>query len=797
MPWRPAFILALTLAACGEEPSAPSSCPDGTLRDGDGRCLPEDCGADTWGQWGEADDAVWVLAGAEGGDGSQEAPLASIQEALDLAAGQGLERVIVGEGVYPERLEVRDPHDDLELLGRCRALTTLDASAEDEYGALSVQLGSPGQEFYASDLTIRGGNFGVDGLLGQLELERVDVVESRAGGLYVKTGAGVTLREVSIRGTVETEPGSGAGVQMDGGALDASDSTFSANCGVGVLILGGRANLDHSEVSANLPDSHGYFGRGVEIHAGSLSGEDLRVIDNTDIGLSVLGGTVNLQGALLAGTLSNGDGAFGRGLDARAGEVTLTDSVIESNHDTGALISDATLTLTRVTVRDTQPDGAGRFGIGLQLEGAVATLEDVQIEGNGFTGLLATSSAITATDLMILNTHLDGDGVYGRGMDLSDRCTMDADGVQIADNHDAGLIAKDSTLRLTDLTITGTREGAASASGVGIYLERADLSVQGGRVEDNVTAGLAAIASRLDLSDVELRDTAPDRALLQGTGIELWEGSEAYLQSVQIDGAFNHGLSASDASTVTMQDVSIRGVSRTGDLINGFGLAVQLGASVQATDLDVSGVDGPGLYVVDGELTCAGCVLSDNRFAGAVLQYGGTLRLAESTIEGNLPQTNEGGGFGVWCNGLEFPSSLEVVDTAIGPHALAGLWFEGAGPLRLSGTTLLGDPSAAPRSTRPSQDGLVILEAADVTLEGNRLSGWSGEAVLLHHATASFAGNTFSDNTLDVLKQRCEPGESPLDLSLESPLNLRECPEYDVTISDIDFALYAFEPVVQ
>lgn len=97
-----ALTLALALAGCPEpdggdddttEPSG-TECEDGYVDDG-GTCVPEACGVGTWGDLALPDDAVYVHASAaDGGDGGEDAPRATIQGGLDRAAEGAAELLV-------------------------------------------------------------------------------------------------------------------------------------------------------------------------------------------------------------------------------------------------------------------------------------------------------------------------------------------------------------------------------------------------------------------------------------------------------------------------------------------------------------------------------------------------------------------------------------------------------------------------------------------------------------------------------------------------------------------------------
>ncbi len=137
MRWL-ARLLPTLLLACQGGPGPATACPDGQIPDGT-TCVPEACGTGTWGNLETADDTVYVDVTANaGGDGSKDAPFASIQDGLDAQGRDGM--VAVAAGTYVENLELTKDHSGIHLAGRCRDLVVVDGSGgsadEEPWGAM-------------------------------------------------------------------------------------------------------------------------------------------------------------------------------------------------------------------------------------------------------------------------------------------------------------------------------------------------------------------------------------------------------------------------------------------------------------------------------------------------------------------------------------------------------------------------------------------------------------------------------------------------------------------------------------
>ena len=109
--------------------------------------------------------------------------------------------------------------------------------------------------------------------------------------------------------------------------------------------------------------------------------------------------------------------------------------------------------------------------------------------------------------------------------------------------------------------------------------------------------------------------------------------------------------------------------------------------------IEVSSNEGPGLFAAkeDAHLSCSGCVIQDNQFAGAVVVWDAALDIADSFIEGTTEQENLGGGVGVYAEPwLGGPPTLPVTNTTIQGNPIAGVWLSGQGSYTFSDNTIHG-----------------------------------------------------------------------------------------------------------
>ena len=220
---------------------------------------------------------------------------------------------------------------------------------------------------------------------------------------------------------------------------------------------------------------------------------------------------------------------------------------------------------------------------------------------------------------------------------------------------------------------------------------------------------------------------------------------------------------------------------------------------ILASDLLVSGTEGPGLYIAKGALSCSGCDLLNNTFAGAVAWAGGSIDLSSTTISGMRPDANEGGGIGIYMSNRLFPSSLTLDDVTIEDQPYAAVWLDGNGSYSILGSTLVagyGMDLEYPNGTTTIQHGDAVVAANGVTawdgtngllLEDNEIRDAVRAGVLLDASSATLANNSFSGNTTDLIWQDCDGVDEPGGLNDVAEVDY--CPFYNHHIAPLEFNL--------
>ncbi len=793
-------VLWIVALACDPAPrggggTTGQDCASGFIDDG-GRCVPAACGTGTWGDLPVDEATVYVDAAvAEGGDGSSDAPLTSIQSALDLAGSHGGGPVVVAAGSYPEVLTLGTQHADVQLAGRCRELVIVDATAGDESTA-GITVNTGHSEVRVSGLTVQGSPYlGVLVPSGTLRLADARVEESAWFGLAAYSGN-----------------------PMAPAVLDVERSDVVAATGLGILVQddGTEVRLLDVTVRDTRPDSAGDGGYGVLVKAGGLlEAESCSLWDNAECGLGASGegSRVALWDSAVGDTRGGADGRSGYGISVEgAATLTAEGCVLAGNASVGirAMGAGTVVALAGSTVRGTTASPSGDQGHGVQInDGAVLELCDCELVGNRGTGILAfdEGTAVAISNTVVRDTLPSEGDFLGFGIDVYGGASLWADGCVIRGNTALGVAVFDAGTEVTLLrtVVEDTRPIAGVESGFGVQVTQgASLVAEDCGIIGNTSVGLQLghPGTEVQLRGSTIRDTSPDAVGLGGYGISAQAGASLMVEDCLL--ASNHGAGLVAYEPGTLAVVSDSTVADTiaawgAEGMVAIGVGAQLGATVVGHGLEARGNEGPGVRAVSAgsRLVCTGCSLVDNQFAGAVTNHGGALELTACTIRGTLEGANLGGGVGVYAaeqqaRGLTAPSLL-LADSVVSDNLVGAVWLAGGGSYRISGSTLSGSAGVAHGGTTRCGDGvfgsgLVAWDGGEgLLLEDNLISGNHGAGLFLDDASAWLAGNSWSGNDPDLLVQGGACLE-PLDAYTEAPVQ-DVCPQWDRPTCELEFGL--------
>ena len=666
-------LLAVLVAGCPAP--EPAACPEGQVQDADsGECVPEHCGSEPWGLLERTGETVHVAPwGDDDWDGSQEWPFRTIQE----GANEAEHLVAVAAGTYLENLSLDEDHDGIVIAGRCPELVVIDGSGEE----------APG-------VRVTGGELGLRGL----------TVTRGHFGLWVQPGFGGSV------------------------SLEIEDLVLVENVDVGLLVVGAGVSLEAVglEVTATQPLPDDTFGTGIDVEGGaSLVARDLLVEGNHNVGLIAVnaGTTVELTGAIVRDTHLLSTTSVGQGIVIADGaNLFASDLVLERNHDVGLIAAhDSTrVDLEDVTVRDTRPlaDGTGGRGIGVQY-GASLFARGLLLEGNQDIGLAVGHDGTTADveDAIVRDTQPRSDGTGGTGVAVGEGASLQARGLLLEGNHEAGLFAEHggTFVDIQDATVRETLVWADREQGWGVGVGTgAGLVARRLLLERNGVTGLAAwgAGTTVELDDVTVRDTQPLPDGRFGQGISVQEGATLTGRGLLLEGNHDIGLIAGlGTASVDLQNTTVLDTRPRLDGTNGRGIAVLAGGRLEAGGLLLEGNHDVGLLAADA---------------------GTTVELKDATIRDTLPLPD-----GTFGRGIAVEAGASLV--------ARGLLLEGNHDVGLgaSGTwTTVDLVDATIRDTLPLPDGtfgrgIVVqngagLVARSLLLDGNHdvgLVAWGAGAI--------------------------------------------------------------------
>ena len=292
------------------------------------------------------------------------------------------------------------------------------------------------------------GGFGIDVHGGaNLVAESCELVGNTLIGLVVaRAGTEATLREVVIQDTRADDNGEhGYGVEVyDGASLDAESCEVVANTSIGIAAFdpGTTVTLQDTTIRDTQPNETGSAGCGIKVSGGaSLSAESCALAQNTEVGVLAIDAdtSVSLYDVLIQDT-QPGKEATGFGIDVYAGAQLEAEACeLAGNASTGIIASDegTALQLRETTIRDTQPaTDADGYGIRL-LGGASLYAESCEVKENTRVGLYAhdDGTSVTLLDTTILDSQSTEKGKFGRGIEVSDGASLEAQACELSNNR--------------------------------------------------------------------------------------------------------------------------------------------------------------------------------------------------------------------------------------------------------------------------------------------------------------------------------------------------------------------------
>ena len=645
--------------ACIPAGVPPDGCAAGFIHDGNDGCEPvlpsEPCGpglmaipgetacrevapcaAGVWGDIPVESDTEYVDASyaAMDSDGSALKPWTKLQDAVSAASSGAI--VAIAQGSYAEDVVIADK--SVRLWGVCPAQVEIVGSATG-FAAVQVRTGAAGTE--VRGLALQGA---VRGLLlsGSLDvlLERVRVHETGHTAVALESIFGPS--SITLRGSL----------------VEQSRNT-------GVYVFGADATIEESVIRDTQPNAQRLFGRGlgVETNAGTASTVVMRssVIERThENGIYLDGSSLSVEASVIRDTLPDGNGYFGRGVNARSDGVSgvpatfvLRGSVVAQNGDVGVFAEGSDVTIEDSVIRDTHVDasGLGGWGLSAQLDpitGAPSTLmlRRSVLARNQELGVLVHGANAKVEASVIRDTQPDADGFKGRGMSVQNDpmtaagSTLVMQSSLVAQNHAIGIFVVGSEATLEASVVRATQP-ELGLFGRGISAQRelttgtpATLLVRSSLIDDNGELSVFVAGSDMTLETSVVRATHIDAAELGGRGVhaQLHDvPSTVLLKSSLIEDSHEAGVAVLSSAAI-IDACIIRNTETSPGWGMGNGVMVvsnpgPASASIHATRIHQSAFAAVAAWGADVDiggsaLSCQSIDLNRESYAGQTANFG-------------------------------------------------------------------------------------------------------------------------------------------------------------------------------
>ena len=466
-----------------------------------------------------------------------------------------------------------------------------------------------------------------------------------AGIIAADPGTKLNVSASRVRDTwPEAVEGKGYGISIQEGAeATVQDCLVSGSLKASVVAAGAdtRADLVDCVIRDTLFGEFGVGGYGFEVSKGAQVTVSGGLFDGNCAAAVMVAGAgteVVMSDTVLRNTEADGMGERGYGLLIQEeAAATVSGSLIDRNQAVGVVIgeSGAWLELENTVIRDTQPDGAGRFGLGLSVKHqGQASLLECLLAGNRDIGIVAAGPAVSVemTGTVVRNTSSNGDGSFGRGLDVSSGALLTVTDSLVEANRQCGILVSlpGTFVILEGTTIRDTLPDDNGHYGLGMRVQDdAGATVSGCLFDRNTEAGIVIDQAAEDvwLSGTIVRRTVPGTTGNLGLGVAALAGTQLLLEKTLIQDNATSGLLAWDpATSVEVADCAIMGTLPGGRGVPdspsyeafGDGVATHE-ASIALQRTLVTGNGRAGVYYNQGLGSLTGSLVTGNASFGLAL----------------------------------------------------------------------------------------------------------------------------------------------------------------------------------
>ena len=376
------------------------------------------------------------------------------------------------------------------------------------------------------------------------------VVRSRYVGVQL-IGSEATLERTVVRDILPraSDKALGLGIASDS-KITLRDCLLSKARGIGLALEGATATVERTVVQNTLPmASNSTCGAGVSALPKvkflappiptKLALDDCRVDGNCGAGVLITGSKATIRRTVVRDSKEQPSGKLGGvGIDVASSDLpaslTMSDCVVASNKAYGIGLTDATATLARTVVRDTQAQAADSLhGYGIlatrKKMGSTVAMTDCVVDGNRAGGIEIWGSKATLLRTRVSNTQAQAvDNSLGAGITADYKgapSTLTMTDCEVFRNRQEGIGVWGSEATLTRTVVRDTLSRAADKmGGIGIIARwdhvPPELTMRDSVIAKNRTVGMILLGAEATLERSEVRDTLPQEFDKQfGAGI--------------------------------------------------------------------------------------------------------------------------------------------------------------------------------------------------------------------------------------------------------------------------------------
>jgi CSLREA domain-containing protein len=379
--------------------------------------------------------------------------------------------------------------------------------------------------------------------------------------------------------------------------------------------------------------------------------------------------SVTINGAGAATTIIDG-GALDRVIHVLAGTSTISDVTIRNGLPPGVddgggvlVVTNATLTLTNVTLTDNRTSGGAGGGI---LNSGTTTLTNCTVSLNGTGGAgdgggISNTNSMTISGATITGNTTGSGGGNGAGVNNSSNMTMTSStitGNNAGGGGNGGGLYNSSTLSVDGTTITGNGAGPSAGNGGGVY-NSSTATITNGTVATNTAGGNGGGVFNSDTVTLGLTPVTGNTAGGDGGGI-YDNGLLVTLTNITVGGNTAGAAGNGGGLFTSGVQIAISGTTFSGNSTGGSGGAIyNNGIGGPLTNVTVSGNTSPTAVVFNfGEtLSFVDSTIASNTGGGIQTQTGSATTLTNTIVANNGTNC---AGTGTTTNGgtnLQFPGS--------------------------------------------------------------------------------------------------------------------------------------------